>query len=64
MTIPIVSLLVGLIVICLMFWAVRALCSAFGVGEPIITVIYVLMVIMVVFWLLTLFGSGPSLRIS
>lgn len=58
MTIPLVSLLVGLIIIGLVFWAARALCSAFGIGEPITTVIYVLLVIIVILWLVSLIGGG------
>jgi uncharacterized membrane protein YwzB len=64
MTIPIVSLLVGLVIIGLVFWAVRALCAAFGIGEPIVTVIYVVMVIVVILWLVGLMGVSPSLRLS
>lgn len=63
MTIPILSLLVGLIIIGLVFWAARALCVAFGIGEPITTVIYVLLVIVVVLWLVNLIGVGPSIQI-
>jgi hypothetical protein len=47
-----VSLLVALIVICLLFWAVRAILAAFSIGDPIATVVYVLMVLFVVLWLL------------
>ena len=56
-----ISLLVGLIVIGLLFWAVRALLAAFGIGDPIATVVYVLMVIMVILWLLGAITGSPSL---
>lgn len=47
-----VSLLVGLVIICLVFWAVRALMAAFGIGEPIATVVNVILVVLVIVWLL------------
>lgn len=46
------GLLVGLIIICLVFWAARALLTAFGIGDPIATVVYVVLVILVIAWLL------------
>ncbi len=59
----IVSLLVGLIIIALLFWAVRALLGAFGIGDPIATVVYVLMVVVVILWLLGLVTGSPILRL-
>ncbi len=53
----IVGLLVALIVILLVFWAVRALLAAFGIGDPIATVVYVLLVVIVIIWLLGQFGG-------
>jgi len=47
-----VSLLVGLVIICLVFWACHALMAAFGVGEPVATLVKVVLVIIVVIWLL------------
>ena len=55
-----VSLLVGLIIIALLFWAVRALLGAFGIGDPIATVVYVLMVVIVILWLLGMVTGSPS----
>jgi len=55
------SLLVALIVICLVFWAVRALLAAFSIGDPIATVVYVLMVLIVVLWLLGGISGGVHL---
>ena len=54
-----VSLLVGLIIIALLFWAVRALLGAFGIGDPIATVVYVLMVVIVILWLLGMVTGSP-----
>jgi hypothetical protein len=58
-----VSLLVGLIVVALLFWAVRALLAAFGIGDPIATVVYVLMVVFVILWLLGLVTGSPLVRL-
>ncbi len=58
----IVTLLVGLIIIALLFWAVRALLGAFGIGDPIATVVYVLMVVIVILWLLGLVSGSPILH--
>lgn len=58
------SLLVTLIVIGLVFWAVRALLAAFGIGDPIATVVYVLLVVVVILYLLSLVGAIGHLRIT
>lgn len=52
----ILGLLVALIVLCLLYWAVMRILAAFGVGEPIATVVQVILVLLVVFWLLGQFG--------
>ena len=59
----IVGLLVVLIIIGLLFWAVRAIAAAFSVPPQIVTVIYVLLVLIVVLWLLQALGlmSGTGL---
>jgi hypothetical protein len=61
----IIGLLVSLVVICLVIWAVRALLAAFGIGNPIATVVHVILVILIVIWLLNAFGlvGGPLLRL-
>lgn len=61
----ILSLLIGLIVILVVFWAVQRLLAAFGVGEPIATIVYVLLVVLVLLWILSTFGwiGGPVLRL-
>jgi len=61
-----VGLLVFLIVVGLVFWAVRALAAAFSIPPPITTVVYVLLVVVVVLYLLQTLGLthiGPVLRI-
>lgn len=60
-----VGLLVALIVIGLIWWAITALLSAFGIGDPIATIVKVIFVVVVVLWIVsTVFGMGPSLRIG
>lgn len=58
-----IGLLVALIVLCLLFWAVNAVLRAFGVGDPIATLVKVVFVIVVVFWLLGVLGYAPLLRL-
>jgi hypothetical protein len=53
----IIGILIALIIICVLFWAVRALMGAFGIGDPIATVVYVVFVVLVVLWLLSAFGG-------
>lgn len=60
------GILVVLLVACVVLWAARALLAAFGIGDPIATVVYVLLVLIILFWLLGAFGvTAPlgSLRI-
>ncbi len=52
------SLIVAIILIGLVFWVIRALISAFSIGEPVGTIIYVLAVVLVVLWLLQAIGQG------
>ncbi len=63
----IIGLLIFLIIIGVLFWAVRALSAAFGIPQPIQTVIVVLLVVIVIIYLLqAIGGSGslPTLRLS
>jgi hypothetical protein len=57
----IIGLLVVLIVIGLLWWAINALLGAFGVGNPIATVVKVLFVVIVVLWLVSALGYGTGL---
>lgn len=50
------TLLVGLIVVCVVVWAAKMLMGAFGIGDPIATVVYVLLVLVALYWLLGEFG--------
>lgn len=58
-----IGLLVALIVICLLFWAVNAVLRAFGVGDPIATLVKVVFVVIVVLWLLGALGFVPMVRL-
>lgn len=58
------SLLVALVIICLVWWAVTAILRAFGIGDPIATLVKVIFVIVVVLWLLSVVtGLGPGIRL-
>ena len=48
----IIALLIGLLLICLVLWATRALLKAYAVEEPIATTIFVIVVVLVVLALL------------
>lgn len=61
----IISLLVALVVICLVWWALNAILRAFGVGDPIATVVKVVFVVIVILWIISALGYGtgfPRLR--
>lgn len=61
-----IGLLVALLVFCLLVWAARSLMAAFGIGDPIATIVQVIIVVFFVLFLLQSMGyiGGPSLRIS
>lgn len=59
------SLLVLLIVAGTVLWAAKKLLAAFGIGDPIATVVYVLLVLVILFAVLGEFGfvnTGHLLR--
>ncbi len=60
-----VSLFIVLLVFCVLIWAARALMSAFGIGDPIATVVYVILVLVVVLYVVQALGfvGGPHLRL-
>lgn len=62
-----IILLVYLLIFCVVFWAARSLMAAFGIGEPLSTVVIVVLVIIGVILLIQALGGGsglslPSLR--
>lgn len=58
-----ITLLVVLIVACLVVWAARAILAAFGVGDPIRTVVYVVIVLLVVLWAVSQLTGVGSLNL-
>lgn len=51
-----IGLLVAVLVVCIAIWAVRSLTAAFGVGQPLSTVILVVVVLILLFWFLGQMG--------
>ncbi len=62
----IISLLIVLLIFCLVIWAVRAIMGAFGIGDPISTIVQVIFVLIFVLWVVQQLGfvGGPSLNIK
>lgn len=54
------GLLIALLVFCVVVWAARSLLAAFGIGDPVATVIYVVLVIIGLFILLGYTGIVPG----
>lgn len=60
-----IGVVVALLIFCVVLWAARALMAAFGIGDPIATVVYVLLVLVLLVWLWQGIGGGlGSLRIT
>ena len=57
---PIVSLLVALVLFCLVVWGARAIMSAFGLGDPLRTVVMVAIVVIGVLFILQFLGLGGN----
>lgn len=58
-----IGLLIALLVMCVLIWAAKSLLSAFGIGDPIATVIYVIIVLIALAWLWQEIGGGTLLRL-
>ena len=58
-----IGLLIALLLFCLVYWCVMKLLAAFGVGNPIATVVQVVFVLVFVLWLVGALGYGPGLRL-
>lgn len=54
----ILGILVALVILCLIYWAATRLMDAFGVGDPIRTVVLVVLVILAVLWVVNLIAPG------
>jgi hypothetical protein len=62
----IISLLIVLLIFCLVIWAVRAILGAFGIGDPISTIVQVIFVLIFVLWIVQQLGlvGGPVLKLN
>lgn len=56
-----IDLLILLAIFCAVVWAARTLMSAFGIGDPVASVVYVVLVIIGLVSLLRHTGHGSSL---
>jgi hypothetical protein len=62
-----IGLLVILLIFCVVLWAARAIMAAFGVGDPISTIVYVVIVLFGLIYLIQLLGGlggGPSFHLG
>ncbi len=44
--------LICLVLICFLIWATRTIITAFGIGEPLVSLAYVAIVLLVILWLI------------
>lgn len=59
-----IGLVLAIVVFGVIVWAARSLLSAFGIGDPVATVVQVLIVLAFLFWLLQAFGfTAPLVRL-
>jgi preprotein translocase subunit SecE len=58
------GILIVLLVFGLIYWAANALMGAFGIGDPIRTVVIVLLVVLFIVYLLGVLGYGPGLSLT
>jgi hypothetical protein len=58
-----IGLLVALVILCALYWAATKIMAAFGIGEPIHTIVIVVIVLLALFWLLGAVGYGPGLNL-
>lgn len=56
-----IEFLILLVIFCAVAWAARQLMAAFGIGDPIATVVYVVLVLVGLVSLLRVTGHGSSL---
>lgn len=59
-----IALLIAVLVVCVVLWCVRMLLAAFGVGNPIATVVYVIIVLIALVWLIQALGGGGNLSLG
>lgn len=56
-----IDVLILIVVVGVVLWAARKLIGAFGIGDPLATVIYVLLVLALLVVVLSTFGYGGTL---
>lgn len=56
-------LLIGLLVFCAVYWIAMKILAAFGVGDPVATIVQVVIVILGLLWLLNALGFGTGIRL-
>ena len=60
----IIGLLVIVLIACLVWWCIVSLMGAFGIGDPVATVVKVLLVVLFILWLVSALGYGvPGVRL-
>lgn len=60
-----IGLLVIVLIACVIWWAIISLIRAFGIGEPVATVVKVVLVVIFVLWLISALGYGvPGLMLK
>jgi uncharacterized membrane protein YkvI len=57
----IIAILLTVLVICIVIWATRSLTAAFGVPDPIATVIMVVVILICLLWFLNRLGLNLGL---
>lgn len=58
-----IGLLIGVLVLCVIVWAVRMLLAAFAITDPIRTVVIVVVVLICLLWLLNFAGVMSGMRL-
>lgn len=57
------TLLIALFVFCVVYWCAVRLMAAFGVGDPVATVVQIVIVVAGLLWLVSFLGYGGTLRL-
>lgn len=55
-----IGILVVLLVFAIIYWAATRLMAAFGIGDPVRTVVIVMLVVLFLLWLLGQFNLMPG----
>jgi hypothetical protein len=55
---PLVSILISLLVLCLIWWVAKYIATSFGAPPPILVIINVVFAVLLLIWLIQLLGGG------